>query len=671
MERAPLIVLALCSCALAQAPPPSLDDAIARMEAGDLPGAERLLRAHASDADALGLLAIVLDQEQKFDQAGEVYLHALQLTPRSPALLNNYGNHLLATGRSSQARLYFLRVIGADPSHINAHVQLARISLEQHDPQQAFSFLAHVPPSALQAPDVALLRMQVLYSVHRTAEADSVLQNFTQPPFNDAAIGKALASVGQFEKAETYLARGLKQQPENVDLLYALAAVQASLNQDEKALALLAHAAQLAPDRADIQKLLARTAGQLGFAGDAVQAWTRYTELAPADDDGRRERAFAQTALAGDTSSALAGLRWFVLKHPGDAVGHYELGTALAANLPDPARAELDRALALNPELTAAHVARGILSYRQGKFESALSDFRSAALRDPKNAGLLDRIGETYLALNQPQTAVSWLRRAVELAPAEPRILLHLGRALAGSGQSEESAKVLARFRELGADKSTLPRAAGVIDFLNLSPTERLARYRAGVEKTVRDHPENADAQVRYLGLVLEKGDLQEADAVTRTILALHPSPALLVETADILIEAEQFPLAKQFIEASEDKQPLLLDLGIATFYLDGVQSALPILDEVGVPERNGDYYLVRALVLSAAGKTTGGHQALVRALALHPVRPALYRLAVQSLLRAHQRSDAQLLLEQALKRFPDTPGLADLQAEADKKSRE
>src|SRR5579871_6626102 len=78
-------------------------DAVEALERGNLPAAEATLRTevqkHATNADALGVLAVVLDRENKFAEAETFYRRALAQTPRQAALLNNYGNHLAAMGK--------------------------------------------------------------------------------------------------------------------------------------------------------------------------------------------------------------------------------------------------------------------------------------------------------------------------------------------------------------------------------------------------------------------------------------------------------------------------------------------------------------------------------------------------------------------------------------------
>jgi Tfp pilus assembly protein PilF len=112
-----------------------VSDAVAALQRGDLSFAEQILRAelrtHPNDVEVLDVLGVVLDKQKKYTESDEIYQRAIKLPQPSPALLNNYGNHLLATGKPTEARGVFLKVLALNPSHVNAHVQLARISFRE------------------------------------------------------------------------------------------------------------------------------------------------------------------------------------------------------------------------------------------------------------------------------------------------------------------------------------------------------------------------------------------------------------------------------------------------------------------------------------------------------------------------------------------------------------
>ena len=80
-----------------------------------------------------------------------------------------------------------------------------------------------------------------------------------------------------------------------------------------------------------------------------------------------------------------------------------------------------------------------------------------------------------------------------------------------------------------------------------LSPKEQLARYRTGVERTVQVHPDNLEAQVRYLQLLLDEGKTDQARVVATKIASLKPNPTLVRQTETALVAAQEFEAAQQF----------------------------------------------------------------------------------------------------------------------------
>ena len=97
--------------------------------------------------------------------------------------------------------------------------------------------------------------------------------------------------------------------------------------------------------------------------------------------------------------------------HARDAAGHFQLGMTQGQTDAAKGLAHLDRAIALKPDFAEALSARGALNYQQGKPEAALADLLAAAKLRPRDATNLDRLGQTYLALDRTADAVSTLRR--------------------------------------------------------------------------------------------------------------------------------------------------------------------------------------------------------------------------------------------------------------------
>ena len=708
-------VAAVLACAVAlqslQAQEDAVAPAVAALERGDYSSAEQILqtrlRLQPKDGEALAILGVVLDQEKKYSEADEVYRRALANSQPEPALLNNFGNHLLATGKIGEARKAFLQVIGLDAGNANALVQLARIAMEKKAPTEALGYLDGIPAASRDRSDAVILRMQADYEMGRERDGDAILAGISKGseanPKQCFALGVALASVGQYQKAEALFSKTLEaapanfevlydlglaashaghnerarsvleqavaQKPENVDALYDLAAVNLTLNKKEAALELLAKASRLAPQRTDVLQLEARTSAALGYFADSADAWDEYLRLVPGDDVARRERAFGQTATGEKIAEGLAELNAFVRKHPGDAAGHYELGTAKAARQPDEALQELNRALALKPDLTGAHSARGLLLYQQGRPDAALADFQFVAQAEPTNGALLDRLGETYMALNRTSEALPVLRKAAELLPSNSTVLLHLGRALTKTGQQQEAAAVFAHCRELGPNQSASPHPAGLVEFLGLSPEEQRARYRAGVEHTVQSDSDNAEAQVRYLGILFEEGKAGDAAAVVHTLSTQKLSAPLLSQAVATLLAAGQYSLTKELLDrkgraASPELAPeIRIDLAVAEFHIAGAQAGLDALNRIPERERNGDYYLARAQMLETQDRPRDAQLSLQQAIRMTPTRPELYCQAALLLIKDQHLPDALQLLAEAARTLSNNPEILLLRA--------
>jgi tetratricopeptide (TPR) repeat protein len=581
--------------------------AIAAMDRGDLAAAERELRseiaAHPSEAPALSLLGVTLDRENKLAEAEAFHRRALAAAPNSADVLGNYANHLLLSGDERGAAEAYRKVAALDPSNAGTNLQIARLALRRKDAAEARRYLAHVPERALADPRLAFALATDFANAAAFADSEAWFERVlaaSPSEFNVLYnLGAVANAAGDYVRARQVLEIALRQQPESPDVLYRLAEADHGLHRNEAALALLAHAARLAPARPDVAKLLAVTAGDLGAAEDALAAWDRYLKLAPEDAAARRERAVAALHV-GRTGEGMAELEAYLKQHPDDATGHFEMGAAEAQSDAASAMAEFDRALVLRPGWAAARAARGNLLYQQGKPESALPDLEAATQAQP-DAVTLDRLGQTYLALDRAADAVRVLRRAAALAPDDPTVQLHFGRALAQAGNAAESKTVMEHFRQLGpATHRGVP--AGLVDYLAMTPAQRQADYRARVEKAVRDNPRDAAAQLDYLQLLLDDGKLAEAEATARTLDSLHPATSADLAIARArLLEAAGKPAEAVAALASAPQTPEIAWRETALLLrLNRPQDALAALDRAPAGD---DTAILKAAVLELSGR--------------------------------------------------------------------
>jgi tetratricopeptide (TPR) repeat protein len=683
-----------------------LRDAAAAMQHGDYALAEAKLRAelkiHPDDADGLSMLGMVLDAGKRFTEADALYRKAVADAPRSAQVLGRYANHLLAAGDEKGAHDAFARVLAIDPADPYANLALSRIALKSKDAEhakEALSYLDRLPAGLRNAPEAAVPRLIALDRSGDKQNADALFTQLSNATQNDAklssSIGWTLARAEQFTQAETFLTHALagnaadfqllydlgvvalyaqdynrarevleeavRQQPKNADALYSLAFVYHSLKQPEPALRLLAEAAKLDPQRAEVQRLIAAITSELQANEDSAAAWDRYAALAPKDDTARRERGFARIHMR-QFDTGIADLEWYIARHPDDAVGYYELGLAQSANDPTKGLSSLDKALTLKPDFVEARAARGALYYLQGKPEAAVPDLEAAAGAQPDNGLILDRLGQAYRALDRLDDSIRTLRKASQLAPDEPTLVLHLANALAEAGQNAESETLMGRYRQMRPTQA--PR--DLMRYLSLTPEQQRADYRARVERAVRDNAADPNAQLHYLKLSLEEGQTDQALKTAGIIASMKASPALLADAGRAMLEARQFASSRELLQkaaAAGSSADLELPLALAAFHSDGADAGLKHLQRVPETARDADYYLARAQMLDALGKSAEALASLDPALHLAPGRPELYWQEVVFLKKDGRTKEAVQLLDRGVKLNPQQPWFPVLRA--------
>ncbi|HZU28769.1 MAG TPA: tetratricopeptide repeat protein [Bryobacteraceae bacterium] len=701
MFRALITFVAAAGLVSAQGSSASLDDAASAVQSGRFDVAVTALTAflkdHPRDVQALMLMGIALDSQQRYQDAGPYYERALKLAPDAAPVLNNAANHWLASGDSARARRLFLRVLAVDPGHVNALVQLAQMSVAAKHGAEALDYLKRLPASA-ENDATLLLRAQALAEAGRCADMQSALERLGPDAAKDTrtqfSAGIALAKCGQYAEAERSFGQALEGEPTDFDILYnlgvaalragdaaravdvltraaavrgdadtlfALAQALAARQQLIEAASVLTRARGAAPQRADIIRLLAQVSARLEFYQDAAAAWDEYLKLKPDDDEARRERGFAY-ARAAQTPQALADLSWYVARHPRDARGWYELATAQALGHEAEALRSLDRALGLDPALVDAHFARAVLNLKNEHPDRSVADLKMVLEREPRNQYALTRLGQAYLALGHAPQAVPVLKEAVAAAPDDAAALLQYYRALVKTGQTQEAAAIRARLSQ-AADRGPRPDE-GLVQYLGMSPAEQRERYLENLRRIVAGNPRNADARIRLADQLLAQGDSNEGIDLLRQACAGSGDDALSVRCGTTLLNHEQYQAALPFLtQAATKLASARLDLAIALFHTKSAEAAIAELDRTPAAERQGDFYLLRAELLDAMGKVAEAADALNRGIRAAPARPSLYLEATGFLLKRGLYRQALEFVEAATRLLPDERELALAQA--------
>jgi Tfp pilus assembly protein PilF len=492
----------------------ALDEAAADFEQGRTAEAgqklDAILKDHPLELRVLVLKAAVLDSLDRHAEAESYYQRALKLAPGSAQVLNNAANHYLASGDRQRARELYLKAIAADPQHVNANLQLAQMSVEEKLGSEALDYLNRVGDAANS--DVALLvRAQALALTGRCTDAGSLLESLEGQAGGGPSLffstGLAFAGCKKYDEAERSFSRALdadprnpeilhnlglaaleaghaaratavfetalKERPDDPDSLYALARAYLKQERPVDAASLLTKAQKLASGRAEIVLLLAQVTAKLELFRDAATAYDEYLKLKPADAVARRERAFT-LACANRSKSALADLEWYAKEHPHDATGWYELSMVQSFEDRPVALKSLGRSLTLEPGLSPARYARALLNLEEQNPAAAIDDLRLYLEQQPQDYRAMAHLGKAYLAVGRVNDAVDVLKRAMEIAPDAPLVLVMYRRALVQAGRADEASMILSRLKQTGTAGEGPRPQAGLIGYLSFSLTAGL-----------------------------------------------------------------------------------------------------------------------------------------------------------------------------------------------------
>jgi len=255
--------------------------------------------------------------------------------------------------------------------------------------------------------------------------------------------------------------------------------------------------------------------------------------------------------------AALTPLQKFLREKPEVAWAHFQLGYAYTAlKRPDEARAEYERATALDPKMSEAFLNLGILltekdpaaavaplhravdllpaqsrprfllglaEERSGDVPSAVESYESALRLDPRDVETVIHLGNLYVGLKRYPEAETKFRAALEAQPKSPEALLGLAQTL----DVQKKPEAAAAYREYLAVEPDATGAEARIVHLLLelkqydAALRELDRADAGKRPTLDSLRSRADIQIAQ-----KKWD--DSIVTLQKAIALAPSDAQL-----------------------------------------------------------------------------------------------------------------------------------------------
>jgi tetratricopeptide (TPR) repeat protein len=241
-----------------------------------------------------------------------------------------------------------------------------------------------------------------------------------------AAVESALAdrNAGENDLALSCLLKGLKLEPDSVELLvdFGIQADAMRIYQDaDKA---LTHAHTLEPENARALYALA------------------HVEL----DEQKMSRAEAD-------------LKAYLKLRPDDATAYYGLGHLLhMLDKDDEAEQALERSIALQPQQTESYYELGEIALNAHQDADAKKEYEHVLAADPAHGGALTGMGVLAFRMKEYSEAAEYLRKAVLYAPEYVKAHQFYAMTLDRLGQKDKAKDEFAVAQSLAAEQSRTSR---------------------------------------------------------------------------------------------------------------------------------------------------------------------------------------------------------------------
>jgi len=406
----------------AEAAEPAVRAVIQRFQGG--------VRAAPADAEAHGRLGLAFAANGFWEEAHRSFHNAVELAPDNPAWRFHWGRALLESGDTVRGMEILSAAARALPQEPGVQLTLGVAQLDAGEPGAAETTLraalSRTPKQVALQTELARARLDQGDAVSAEDLARGAV--LADPSYGPAryVLGLALRDQGRDSEARDQLAVGLDSRRQELAIPYAreledYSASQAA--QNRRATALLSS----------------------GNTAAAVAIWQKVVDDHP--EDGTMVANLAGALMQqGELERAQAAYERACKLDPGSFAA--ELGLSelhrRAGRLPA-SRQHAEQAVKLGPTVARTHqqLAKALAMMEQ--FPLAYDALIRAHRLDPQDPDILRGLGETCLRLSQPEQALSYYQKLIEVSPRDlvarvnaASLLLRLGRVDEGAAQVVE-----------------------------------------------------------------------------------------------------------------------------------------------------------------------------------------------------------------------------------------
>ena len=400
----------------------------------------------------LGLARFLL---LKRDTAGaeEQIKAARAIAPDTIEVMRLNGEILRARGDADAAIAEFAKIISSHPDDVAAHISRANAYLGQNKLPEAQQDVDAALKLAPKSSSAIYLSALILARQGKLADADGKLQSisntFEAMPNGYYLAGAIKYSLGQYEQADSNLAKFMARQPDQAGVRRLRAQIALRRNDNARVIELLTPVLKADPGDQAATAILARAYVASGRSDDALELFEHAAEAQP-------QNVRAQTAAAvmrmsyGDAAEGMAELEKITTSSQGADVAAPLLVLAELRRGEVAKAATTTETLAQrNPDDPVIQNLVGSVRIAQQRLPEAEAIFRGLVQTKPEFVAARRNLAQVLVAENRPDDAKAVLRALADKNPNDPRTLIALAEIANGQKDYPEAADRLAAAQKL------------------------------------------------------------------------------------------------------------------------------------------------------------------------------------------------------------------------------
>lgn len=465
----------------------------------------------------------------------------------------NRGMELYQQGNYTKARLEFKNVLQIDPKDAQGYFMFASIEEKEQNWRKAYALFlraTELDPTHLDA-HVHLGRLYALSGAAEKALESAATVLAIDANNAGAQVLKALAEarLGNKSTAIALAESTVQAHPENVDSISLLASLYSDQGNEEKAIAMVQQGLEKHPDNIALNLLLGKFYEKAGNTEGTVEMLKKIIALKP-DDSSHRKRLAGYLHSKGLVERAEQVLQETIAAFPDSAEAKLTLAKYLRQR-GEKAKSEnvLREFINKSPEDYELHLGLANFFVDAGKRDDAMDILGSVA----EKAGETDNAHKArtkMAALLLTDKKFDQASQQVEVVLGEnaadkEALLIRAGISLA----SNDPDKGIADLRAL------LKEDPGHVRALRLKARAHLVKKeielaRQALEKAIEAEPQEVNANVELVQLLILSGDYDGAVAVLEKMRRFAPNDqSILLAMAKIRVKQQNWKAVAQLAE--------------------------------------------------------------------------------------------------------------------------